>query len=345
LVDDPRLYGAWHDSTGSLKVVDHETAELLRLLVEPRRATDAQADELSLARLVLDGLLQLEGAHGFAHGSQAFELICNPGWKPVATTETARLSIAALLYAQNLEVDDARRLSARLYFFGRVPASPGWLRRLPDRGAVERFLGMDDDGVARRLQRWRRMKPDPDNDGWMLWAARDVDPSAPSGDRFKLYISPRPGDSPAGFAAAVRVADDAGAVALKVAHDPVGLLRPDKIVVYLRDIESLEAAAKAAAELLAGHPGQGVPFTSELGDSRGLLSWGIDPPRSEQLVGWLERESWRLWLTNQLATSIIAARRDGCAVEPWVFAAARVHVEGVETSTWTPRRDPWADGS
>ena len=45
---------------------------------------------------------------------------------PMPTTKTARLSQAALQYAQRLDIEDALRLSARLYFYGRLPASPRW---------------------------------------------------------------------------------------------------------------------------------------------------------------------------------------------------------------------------
>ncbi len=341
LTADRRLYGAWHHGRGSLKVIDHETAELLTVLAQPRFTADLTADATSLVRLILDGLLEVEVSDGFVHSIRAYEFLWQPHWQPATATFTAQLSMAALRYADRLEVEDARRLSARLYFYGRFPVSPGWLARFPDRRSVERFVGASGRGAtARRLTRWKRVKPDPNNDGWLLWVNGSRKGTRGTG-RYKLYISPRPEDSPAGFAAAVQVADDAGAEAFKVGHDPTALLRPDKIVLYFADFESLTAAASAASDLLRGYRGHGVPFTAELEASGGLVSWGVDPPRSESLVGWQERESWRLWLTNQLATSMLAARGAGGKVEPWLFAAARVELDGVDTSTWTPRNDPW----
>jgi hypothetical protein len=68
-----------------------------------------------------------------------------------------------------------------------------------------------------------------------------------------------------------------------------------------------------------------------------LLSWGIDPPRQKGALSWQERESWRLWITNRLATAILAAKKtqsDG--LEPWRFALERLRLENVDTETWTP---------
>ena len=63
------------------------------------------------------------------------------------------------------------------------------------------------------------------------------------------------------------------------------------------------------------------------------------------MLGWQERESWRLWVTNRLAVALVAARRDGAAVEPWRYALARAELDGVDVATWAPRGDPWAEAS
>ena len=147
----------------------------------------------------------------------------------------------------------------------------------------------------------------------------------------------------AAFGAVVAVAEEVGAEALKVGNDATSLLRPDKIVVYFGDFESVSAAATRLAAELAGCPGHGVPFTAELAQSNGLLSWGIDPPRSEHMLEWQERESWRLWVTNRLALALVAARRDGGPLEPWRYALARIELDGIDTATWAPRGDLWEE--
>lgn len=83
----------------------------------------------------------------------------------------------------------------------------------------------------------------------------------------------------------------------------------------------------------------GVPFTCELhGD--GLLSWGMDPPKRTQVLPWQERQSWRLWVVNKLATALLAVKTQSShAVEPWKFALERVRLDGIETNSWTPSPD------
>jgi hypothetical protein len=346
LANDQTLYGALFDERGAVKVVDHESALLIESLRQPAHLPSTLgADELSLTRLVLDGVLEVETAAGeFVSGSSAFDVVCEVLPPPPATTKTARLSQAALRYAERLDVEDAPRLSARLYFYGRLPASPQWLARLPSRASVERFLGIEQSApLARRLRRsWRAVEPEPPNDGWFLWGARGAS-AADAADRFKLYVSPLPESVPAAFSAAVGVAGEVGARALKVGNDASSLLRPDKIVLYFADFERVTAAASRLAEELSGCPGQGVPFTAEIADADGLLSWGVDPPRSEHMLEWQERESWRLWVTNRLALALLVARRDGGPLEPWRFALARIELDGIDSTTWAPRGDLWED--
>jgi hypothetical protein len=349
LANDPTLYGALRDERGAVKVVDHESARLIELLRESRRVpNELAADEASLTRLVLDDVLEIETSAGeFVSGSRAYDLVCDVRSPPVPMTKTARLSQAALQYGERLDMDDALRLSARLYFYGRVPVSPHWLARLPSRTSVERFLGIEGRGaLARRLRRsWRAATLEPPNDGWFLWSGRAASSPGVSSDRFKLYVSPLPESVPAALAAAVVVGEEVDAEALKVGNDAMSLLRPDKIVLYFNDFDRVSAASTALAAELAGCPGHGVPFTAELGDSDGLLSWGIDPPRSEHMLEWQERESWRLWVTNRLAVALVAARRDGGALAPWRYALARIELDGINPSTWAPRGDLWDEAT
>ena len=134
-------------------------------------------------------------------------------------------------------------------------------------------------------------------------------------------------------------------MALKVGNDAASLLRPDKIVLYFSDLDRVSAAARRLAHELAGCPGHGVPFTAELADSGGLVSYGIDPPRPEFALAWQERESWRLWLTNRLAVALFAARRDGGPLEPWQYALARLEIDGIDPSTWAPSADLWEEAA
>jgi hypothetical protein len=218
--------------------------------------------------------------------------------------------------------------------------------RYPSRESVERSLGIDRGGtLARRMRRaWRAVDLEPPNDGWFLWSAREP-PGGATCDRYKLYVSPLPESVPVAFAAAAGVAEQAGAVALKVGNDASSFLRPDKIVLYFPDLERVSAAADRLAHELAGCPGHGVPFSADLAGSDGLLSFGIDPPRPAHALAWQERESWRLWLTNRLALALLSARRGGGTLEPWQYALARLELDGIDPATWAPIGDLWDEAA
>lgn len=149
---------------------------------------------------------------------------------------------------------------------------------------------------------------------------------------FKLYVSPTPdalaGD---GFATIVAALCATRAWQFKLGADAPHLLRPDKLVAYFPDFETLTQAASEVQKRLAGMAAHGVPFTAEIADG-GLLSWGVDPPRTNGF-GWTPGESWRLWVTRRLAQAIVQARD---ADQPWRFAMERLRLEGINPESWTP---------
>jgi hypothetical protein len=338
--------GILRDESGGAKLVDADSAQLFeRLQGADEIPPELEIDGPSVARLVLDGMLEVETAEGFVSGPRALDVVVPP---PPARDQSgeatgARLSVAALRYAQQLQATDPAGLSAQMYFYNRLPLSPAWFARLPSRDAVARFLGVDRGGSLTPMLRgsWRRVRTGTQNDGWLMWTSRDA-PAAPHGHgRFKLYVSPMPDAVPDALAASIAVAHDVGAFALKVGCEVTGLLRPDKIVVYLDEDDQVDSAAARLSLRLAGAVGHGVPFTADAGSGEGLLSWGVDPPASEQAFSWQQKESWRLWLTNQLAVAVIAAQRSGTTREPWEYALARLELEGVDTETWTPKQALW----
>ena len=144
------------------------------------------------------------------------------------------------------------------------------------------------------------------------------------------------------FGVAVQVLTQSRVTAFKVAGHVVGLLRPDKLVAYFADLEGLQEAADDLRRMLKTCPSHGVPFTAGL-DEGGLLSWGLDPIHAGQGFVWQEGESWRVWLTNQLAVALLQAKRSRSqALEPWQFALERLRLEGVDTDSWIPGEVPAA---
>jgi hypothetical protein len=353
---DPDFYGVLRPRGTpdlGIKSVCRDTALLYLTLREPGPLPDYVRGMLGercnqeIAELVLDGVLEIEREGAFVTRADAYAMIYGDAPAAAEGGVIARLSREALRYAQDLEIDEALRLSARLYFYNRLPASPEWRRRLPSPEAVAAQLCLQPGGPAGlRLERdWSPVALEPPFDGWLIWKRRRrrVAPEgAPS--TYKLYVSPRCEALREAFPATVEVASALKAPRFKVGKDVYGLLRPDKIVVYFERFEEVQEAADRLRQRLGGCPAHGVPFTAELA-GEGLLSWGTDPPPERQTLDWQERESWRLWLTNRLATALLAARAARSrVVEPWQFALERVRLEGVDTQRWTPARSIWRDG-
>jgi hypothetical protein len=351
LARDPGFYGVLRPRDGSgltAKSADRDTALLFLTLREPgplpayAAAQLGETAERVLARFVADGVLEVERGGAFVSGPAALDLLLRPAAGPRRDGRIAALSMAALRCAQAFPADDPRLLFLRLYAYNRVPLTPRWKRRLPDTAAVESHLGIAAGGPHRRTldRAWRRL---PDRDGWISWVSRSMDSGEgrPDGPTWKLYVSPRPESLAEGFGAVLEALTAARADQFKVGRDAAGLLRADKIVSYFPSFERLAQAADAVVERLAGAPAQGVPFTSEIGGG-GLLSWGMDPPRSER--AWSLGESWRAWLAQRLARDLLAARQAAVpGAEPWRFALDRLRLEGVDTDTWTPGALLWKE--
>jgi hypothetical protein len=346
---DPDFYGILRPRDGAaalgVKSVDRETALLFLTLREPgplpayMEALLGEGTLRTVSRLVADGILEVEHGGGFVFGAAALPLFTRGEAEGGASGRLAGISLAALRYGQDLDVDDAFSLSYRLYGYNRRPLTPRWKRLLGTGGggeAVLAWLGIGPGGRWRQeLDRgWETRGP---NEWWLSWHSRaQVDGLTGSGATWKLYISPAPEVLPESFGAILEALAAARAPQFKVGADAWGLLRADKIVAYFPSFELLAAAADALASRLSGMPAQGVPFTSEIGGD-GLLSWGVDPPREESAGS---GESWRLWLTHRLARALISARSTESA-EPWRFALERVRLEGVDTDTWTPGAMLW----
>ena len=326
----------------SVKLVDHQAARLVQSLAEPAvlPAADLEASAAlaAVAGLVLDGVLEIESAGRFAAGPAAHPLLFGPS--PSAADDQAapggrlvRLSLDALRYGESLPLTDAHALSHRLYAYNHVPLHPRWESRFGDEAHAEQALGLGPRAPLTALL-------DADYDGqrhggWLAWHRPDRAVGDPARLSHKLYVSPHPEHMGPALRAALEGVVELGAPAFKIGAGLRGLLRPDKMVVYLDGRAALERTAAALAPRLAGLRAQGVPFSAEL-TSDGMLSWGMDPPVDEAMIPWRGTESWRLWVANELARALLHARHDPGPVAPWRFALDRVRLHGVDTATWAP---------
>ncbi|MEO1368213.1 MAG: hypothetical protein AAFX50_13650 [Acidobacteriota bacterium] len=253
----------------------------------------------------------------------------------------SRLTVSAMRYAENLEGLDATSLSARLYFYNRIPLTPEAKLKYRAERKMRNVLGLSDaeptGAILGRL--WSEVRLKPPNDGWFMWQYRGGERlDSETRSTYKLYISPTLEALPATFAAVVRVLTQVGGPRFKVGRNVFGVLRPDKIVAYFGSEEALLRAAELLAKELKGVPAHGVPFSASFDDG-GLISWGVDPPKTTKMLAWQETETWRLWLTNRVAVAMLQARAEDSPLPPWQSALQRLERHGVDVKTWKLRRN------
>lgn len=323
-----------------------ETALLFLTLNDPAqlpgyvRARLGEDLERTIARLVVDDVLEIEHEGRFICGSEAGRRVLT-GSSSGGRGRIGELSMAALRYGQELAGLPTGELALRLYSYGRRPLTPSLASRLPDATAIDAYLGLQPGGSARAAldAGWVETAPAAGLRAyWRSWRARGA--KSRSGAGYKLYVSPTLAALPRAFeAVASSVARGQGVQAFKVGADLRDLCRPDKLVVYFDRLDDLQDAATRLEERLGGCPAHGVPFTAAV-TSDGLLSWGADPPALSADVGAMT--SWRLWVSQRLAEYLASgAADDSNALEPWQFALERLRLAGIDTDTWIPASGMW----
>jgi hypothetical protein len=352
---DDDLYGVLRPRPGSSlepRTASSETALLFLTLAEPgplpAYVVARLGDELdrTIARFVLDGVLELEHDGEYVCGAQAADLLLG-GRSAGGRGRIAELSIGALRYGQELGDLPESLLAVRLYLYGRRPVSAALRGRLADAAAVDAYLGLAPGGSARAaLEAGWRESPSSTEERtyWRHWRPRRTRAaSEPGGVSYKLYVSPAPDALEIAIGAvASSLAGTHGVAAFKVGSDLHGICRPDKLVVYFDRLEDLQAGAALLRDGLDGCPAHGVPFTAAVTQD-GLLSWGADPPARSSLNG-AEAGSWRMWVTERLAEYLALARKTrGSGLEPWQFALERLRLAGIDTDTWIPASGMWPE--
>lgn len=213
---DPDFYGILRPrklSGLAIKSVCRDTALLYLTLQEAGAlpgyvaANRSPDTNQSIAEMVLDGVLEImrsvDGA--FVSGAEAYSLLYIDRQLDCEVGKLARLSTDALRYGQALEIEDAGKLSARLYFYNRDPASPRWLRDLPNEDAVLEWMGLTvGSPLWRRLRlTWSEVPASERSEGWRVWHRRNSQ-SRSAQTYFKLYVSPLAKTIPEAFARTFR---------------------------------------------------------------------------------------------------------------------------------------------
>ena len=348
LAAEPSSYGVLKprsDTAGTIRVVDRESALLLLTLREAGRlpafvldGDDAPAWRQRIRSWIADSVIEIGDPGGFVAGPQGLARVSEA---PAATGghgPLARLSLEAIRHAAALGPLELETLAGRLYGYHRLPLTARWRRRLPDRDAVAAFLGLNRGGCF--APGWKLAEPTSSSD-WWAWSRPKRGSRPPDAATFKLYASPAMDGLRETLAVLADRLGATRAMAFKVGGDAAGILRPDKMVAYFEDLESLRQAADVLHSHLRGIATHGVPFTAEVAGN-GLLSWGIDPPTRERVLPWQVEESWRLWVARRLAAALrVAHGRPSAEMPAWRFALERLRLEGIDVDRWVPSPSLW----
>jgi hypothetical protein len=320
------------------KLVNASAARLFSSLRRrPRPALDALAED-QLICLILDSALQVELGSRWAGGPLAYEAMFPEAILPDPADRLGRISYDAVRWASGLPALGVGGLSGRLYGFGRLPLSRRWVRCYPHASSVLSLLDPID------LERqWRIAPAAAGRVDWLTFRRRGRRlPTAPK-LLYKLYLSPHPDSLAEVLPAVPRTLAETPASVFKIGPHAAGLLRPDKLVIYLRDADELVLTARALAEVLRGARPHGVPFSAEL-TGEGLLSWGGDPSPGAGPLG-EPAESWRLSVCRRLAESLAAAKRAPLRqLTPERYALGRLALDGVLLPSFAPSSVPTPSG-
>lgn len=339
LTEEPDFYGLLmppRNSALPVKSMSRDAALLFQTLREPARVPHlltslfgANADA-HIRRLILDGVLEVESKGRFLSGMAAFP-------QPVGdvdevSTYIARLSKEAITYGAALEGLSVREIAARLYMFNRAPCTSLLQSQFAQTEQVVAYL-VESSAVAKLLaSHWVR---EVSQGAWLVWRSSESGPPFP----FKLYISPTLDALPEVFRLTVDTLARIKCTRFKIGLTAFGLLRPDKLVAYFAKLEDLQQASELMCVSAAGIPAHGVPFSGAI-DSEGLVSWGMDPPHFEQLLGSQSAQSWRQWVAERVAVYITAAKESG--TENITKAVLqRLAMDGIDTATWGPSLAIW----
>jgi hypothetical protein len=340
LAAEPDFYGLLAPPANSelpAKSVSRDAALLFLTLREPacvpQLLTNLFGAEVQgrVRELVLDGVFEVERAGKFVSGAAAFPELAGHGGE-LPGSRVAQLSTDAIAYAAALEDLPVGDLAARLYMYNRAPATPQLQLQFADDDRLIHFLTGDTAATRQLESHWVR---EISQGAWLMWQG----PASVSGHTCKLYVSPALDSLPQAFQIAVDTFVHVRCSHFKVGRTAYGLLRPDKLVAYFTSLEQLKEAAELIRASAAGLSAQGVPFTGAI-DAEGLVSWGMDPPRFEQVLPGQEHQSWRQWVAGRIAVYALAARESGAQNIP-EFVLNRVSLDGIDTATWSPNLAIW----
>ncbi len=349
--EEPEIYGFFQPLISSpgltVKIAYREVAMLYfhlqysNLLPHYFTTAATQASNESIARLVLDNILEIEWNNQFVGGSLAVsalygETIFEENKIP---DYLSALSMAAIQYALLLNEPDVKSLANRLYTFNTIPWD--YQRRnifsaLTEHTTKEFLFKNADEGLKKDLNSNWNYSLTSEERGWLSWMRprKTAAPVSSGSEIYKLYISPLIADLPSVFIKSIPIITASDAISFKTGSKLQGLLRPDKMVVYFETREAVLETSRLLENEFGSYTPQGVPFTAQT-DKKGLLSQGVDPYPVNFPEG-IEPSSWRTILTDELALAIIQSKTGNMNWnESIAFIRAKLLSAGIDINSWS----------
>jgi len=349
LLNDTEVFGIFKPAESredsSYKLAYKEIALLFYALQQPGKLPlylrNSFDDDINatLAKLVLEGIFEIEHDDRFVSGSAAQEILYTSQHRygNILNDGIAGLSTNAIQYGLHLNQLDVRSVASRLYCYNTLPLTREKENLFLQVEDVEAFLrvGKNDPLAWEMEKHWDKHLP-TEKYHWIAWNRKKQARRHQAEDAvYKIYISPVLHDFPEVFRKTVRVLTQSKAFSFKTGTDRHGLLRPDKFVTYFHSLEDLGHASIMLKEELADYQAQGVPFTAQL-DDKGMISWGIDPANKDVLENF-EGGSWRASVSEKLASAIVQAKGEGLAKDKALeFVLNKISLEGIDPINWIP---------
>jgi hypothetical protein len=262
------------------------------------------------------------------------------------SSEVERASTRAIFLAYNSGEIDVRRLTSMLYFYNRIPFSQKWQRRFPSDESLCRFLGFRKDDSwpgSRAFHLSKRLAPENvpvSRDVWGQWSIlRRGLSSTGRLTTYKIYVSPHLDELPNVIRHIGETAVKFGAAATKIGTEVRTLLRPDKLLVYFRDLKKALSYGRYLDANINCNRTQAVPFSYPIGLS-GLISIGFDPPTSVRWTYGLEGGSWRLLVSTCIAETIVSVRESRPA-DVLQEIHRQLRAKNIDPLRWKPLNGAW----
>ena len=290
-----------------------------------------------IARLVIDDIIQVKWNGRYVGGSEALPALYGGDIfdADIVPNYLSMLSMQAIRFGWMLDQPDTTSLSTQLYKYNTTPWDYLDRTNFYSKQSVKQFLfGSTSPHDLNMLESAWTYSRSSESKGWLAWMRPTQSMSKNGYERtYKLYVSPVIEDLPLLFSKSLPIITGSTAISFKIGSSLGGLLRPDKMVVYFDDFNSLVDAAALLEKECNTVRAQGVPFSSQL-DARGLLSHGEDPLMID-FPEKIDTGSWRVIVSNELASAIILSK---AAQLNWnqsvAFAKARLLCAGIDMNNW-----------